>query len=337
MRGKKMSVALLLVVLSSSLVVADRLGFAQEKEDNRCRQHHFGQFSDWSQPINLGQIVNSEFDDLHPAISPNGLSLYITSNRPGGFGKLDIYVSHRASVDDDWGPPQNLGPIINTNSPDQNIVPTFSDDGHRMYFCSTQSGGVASGGNTDIWVSFRKDTTDDFDWQPAVNLGCVVNTPFNDWLPDPFEDPETGRTTLYFSSNRPGGIGFLNIYTSDQNDDGTFGPATLVRELSSPARDARPVIARDGLELFLASNRPGGLGDWDLWVSRRVTTQDPWGTPVNVGPSVNTQYFEAAPGLSADGTMLFLRSTRPGGFGIGDLWMSTRHDGAGGEQQPIVP
>jgi len=290
-------------------------------------------WSDWSTPVNLGPLINATgFDQSGPALSKDGLSLYFASSRPGGLGRNDLWVAHRESRDDAWGAPQNLGPNVNSSGDD--FAPNFSNNGHWMYFSSDRPGGC---GAHDLYVSYRQHTEDDFDWQPAVNLGCVVNTPFNDWLPDPFEDPETGRTTLYFSSNRPGGIGFLNIYTSDQNDDGTFGPATLVRELSSPARDARPVLAPDGLELFLASNRPGGLGDWDLWVSRRVTTLDPWGTPVNVGPSVNTQYFEAAPGLSADGTMLFLRSTRPGGFGIGDLWMSTRHHGAGGEQQPIVP
>src|SRR2546425_827525 len=133
----------------------------------------------------------------------------------------------------------------------------------------------------------------------------------------------------------PGGIGFLNIYASTQAEDGSFGAAALVLELSSAARDARPVIARDGLELFLASNRPGGLGDWDLWVSRRATTLDPWGAPVNVGGSVNTPYFEAAPGLSPDGAMLFFRSTRPGGFGVGDLWMTTRRHESGRRQEPI--
>src|SRR5260370_38451549 len=85
MGGKKISIAFLLAVLLSSLVVADRLGFAQEKEHNRCRQHRFGPFSDWSEPVNLGPVVNSAFNDQHPAISADGLSLYISSDRPGGF------------------------------------------------------------------------------------------------------------------------------------------------------------------------------------------------------------------------------------------------------------
>src|SRR3989442_514022 len=79
-----------------------------------------GPFGPWAEPVNLGPVVNSPFDDNHPAISKNGLSLYITSNRPGGvngvnLGKVaEIWVSQRARRDAPWGPPQNLGPVINT-------------------------------------------------------------------------------------------------------------------------------------------------------------------------------------------------------------------------------
>ena len=84
-------------------------GDDREKAHNICPPHRFGEFSDWSAPIWLGPIVNSSEDDLHPAISHNGLSLYITSRRSGGFGNLDIWVSQRDTRDDPWGPPQNLG------------------------------------------------------------------------------------------------------------------------------------------------------------------------------------------------------------------------------------
>src|SRR5215471_12755514 len=80
------------------VVTPDRFVLAEEHEHNRCLPRHFGQFSDWSEPVNLGPVVNSHFNDQHPAISRDRLSLYISSDRPGGFGDFDIYVSHRASV-----------------------------------------------------------------------------------------------------------------------------------------------------------------------------------------------------------------------------------------------
>ncbi len=305
-------------------------------------------FSDWSAPVNLGPVVNSEFHDQHPAISANGLSLYITSNRPGGFGKFDIWVSQRATLGDDWGPPQNLGPIINTGSTDQdqNYAPNFSGDGHRMYFCATRPGGF---GGDDIWVSFREDTSDDFDWQPPTNLGSGVNTERSECAPTIFEDQREGVTTLYFTrcvSSDSAQCGFENpnqkfdIYASTLNDDGTFGTAVPVPELNSGYRDTRTAIRSDGLEFFLTSSRPGGIGFLDLWVSTRESTLDPWSQPVNLGSTINYPgYATGAPALSADGTTLFFFSTRPGGFGLRDLYVSTRKklcddNEAGGNDHP---
>src|SRR5215471_9797061 len=93
-----------------------------------CAQGGFGQFSDWSEPVNLGPTINTEFQDRQPAISPNGLSLYFASDRPGGFGEYDLYVSQRSSLYEPWGTPRNLGPTINTESSER--APNFSPDGH---------------------------------------------------------------------------------------------------------------------------------------------------------------------------------------------------------------
>jgi hypothetical protein len=104
-----------------------------------------------------------------------------------------------------------------------------------------------------------------------------------------------------------------------------FGEPALVTELNSPGRDTRTAIRRDGLELFLTSNRAGTVGGLDLWVSTRGCTSEAWSTPVNLGPVVNGTAADGAPALSADGETLFFYSTRPGGFGGFDLYMSTRH------------
>jgi hypothetical protein len=304
------------------LAAANRLVVAQETEKdqghNRCRQREFGKFSDWSEPVNLGPVVNSEADDHHPAISANGLSLYITSTRPGGFGGEDIWVSQRASVDDDWGPPQNLGPVINTASND--AAPNFSPDGHWMYFHSPRPGGC---GNADLYVSYRANTTDDFSWEPPVNLGCAINTEFFENGPTYFQDDATGTVTMYFNRT-PGEIGHANIYASTLGDDGLFGPAVLVVELSSEGTDGRTAIRRDGLEMLVSSNRSGSIGTSDIWVSTRESILDPWSTPVNLGPPINSGSTDGGSALSCDGTTLYFLSTRPGGFGGRDLYMTTR-------------
>jgi Tol biopolymer transport system component len=286
------------------------------------------QFSEWSSPTNLGDGVNSAYGDFFPAVSRDGLSLYFTSSRPGGYGGWDIYLSQRPTAAEPWGPPQNLGPTINT--PYDEGAPDLSPDGHRMYFASNRPGGFGGG---DMYVSRRHNKRDDFGWQTPDNLGAGVNSAANEAGPAIFEDESTGVITLYFDSNRPGGPGPLadnaahngnDIYSSTLQFDETFGPAILVAELSTPFFDRKPAIRRDGLELLLASNRPGTFGNLDLWVSTRATTWDSWSAPVNLGPSVNGPGNDAAPVLTFDGATLYFQSDRPGGYGAYDLYVMTR-------------
>src|SRR6266446_2684389 len=176
-------------------------------------------YSDWSAPVNLGPAINSAFSDQGPAISKNGLSLYFTSNRPGGLGGFDMYVSQRASAEEPWGSPVNLGPTVNTTFDEGN--PAFSRDGHYLFFQSKRPGGL---GGIDIWVSRREHTHDDFDWQLPVNLGPGVNSAADDNGPTYFENDEGGTPQLYFGSSRPGGLGAADIYVSEQMADGSFGP-----------------------------------------------------------------------------------------------------------------
>jgi WD40-like Beta Propeller Repeat len=287
-------------------------------------------FSDWSAPVNidnLGSTVNSSVIDQHPAISRKGLSLYFISDRAGGVGGLDIWVCQRASVNDTWGTPQNLG--LGVNSSNTENAPTLSPDEHRLFFASNRPGGS---GGTDIWVSRRHNRADDFDWGPPVNLGPAINTANDEEGPTYFDDKETGSSILYFTSNRPWGAGDCNgpkvgdfdIYTSTLQDDETFGAVCLVSELSSPLRDTRTAIRRDALEIFITSNRTSGQGLLDLWVSTRGSTSEPWSTPVNLGAIVNSAFNDGAPALSFKGTTLYFYSNRPGGLGGNDLQVATR-------------
>jgi len=241
------------------------------------------------------------------------------NNRPGGFGGFDIYVSQRARVSDPWGEPKNLG--TNINGPSNEQTPALSLDENRLYFASDRSGGL---GSFDLYVSRRDNNRDDLAWKPPVNLGSGVNSNGDEIGPALFEDAKTGTITLYFGSSRPGGLGAYDIYAGTLRPDETFGPAALVRELSSTANDQRPAIRRDGLEMFLDSTRAGGQGSTDLWVSTRPSTSDPWSTPLNLGPVINTGSLEVRPALSFDGTSLYFNSGGHGGYGDFDLFVSRR-------------
>ena len=287
----------------------------------QARSSHAQKYSGWSTPVNLGATINSAFSDQGPAISKDGLSLYFTSDRPGGLGgPFDMYVSQRASVDDPWGAPLNLGPTVNTTFDEGN--PALSRDGHLLFFQSKRHGGF---GGIDIWVAFREHTHDDFDWQTPVNLGAGVNSTADDNGPSYFENEEDGPPQLYFGSARPGGLGAADIYLSEQMADGSFGPAIRVTELSSPLNENRPSIRHNGLEIFFQSNRTGSLSTaLDLWVATRESTLDAWSAPQNLGSTINTVSIENNANLSSDGRTLFFSSDRPGGFGGVDLYVTTR-------------
>jgi WD40 repeat protein len=275
-------------------------------------------FSDWGSPTNLGPIVNSPFLDGGPALSKNGLSLYIHSDRPAGFGGTDIWVSQRVSTDDPWGPPVNLGPVINSSSAE--TVPSFSRDEHWMFFASTRNGG--QGGN-DIWASWRPRVHDDFGWQPPVNLSAI-NTASFDAGPAYFAGDGPFPPTLFFVSARPGGFGIDDIYFSEIAADGSFGALVRIPELSSPADDSRVTVRHDGLEILFFSNRPNGAGLYDLWSSTRATLGSTWEVPLNLGSIVNSAFNEFQPQLSSDGRMLLFASDRPVGSGGFDLYISVR-------------
>jgi Tol biopolymer transport system component len=275
-------------------------------------------YSEWSTPINLGATVNSTAMDRAPAVSKDGLSLYFSSNRLGSVGMSeDIYVSQRETRDGEWGPPTNLGPIINTTLSEQ--VPALSRDGHLLFFASNRT--LGGFGGLDIWVSRREDTHDDFAWQAPENLGPGVNSASIDAGPSYFENDDVGVPQLYFQSNRLGGPGISNFYVSEQMADGSFGPAVLISELSV-GDSSRASIRHDGREIFFNSNRPGSIADsFDLWVATRDSVFDAWSEPINLGSPLNSELVDVQPYISSDGETLYFASNRPAG-GPTDIYMS---------------
>jgi len=286
------------------------------------------QFSDWSAPINLGPIVNSEGTDQGPAISKDELELYfIRQVGVDGFSPDpgDIWVTTRKNKNAPWENPKNLGSTINTLG--RESQPALSRDGHLLYFSSDRPGGF---GGFDIWVSERIDRHDPFGWQPPVNLGPGINTNGAELGAAPFEDHSTQTFTLYFY-RIPAGGARRDLFSSTLDENGAFTAAVPIAELNTQFDDEQPSIRRDGLEMFFSSNRPGsvvnrttGLLSSDIWVSTRPSTSEPWSCPVNLGPLINTAGVEQRPALSFDGRSLYFFSNGHGGSGLTDLFVSTR-------------
>ncbi len=279
-------------------------------------------YTAWSAPVWLGPVVNSASTEQGPALSADELSLYFFSGRAGGVGSDDIWVSQRASVSEAWGAAVDLGSTI--NSPSRDFVPAFSSDGHWMYFASDRPGGFEPAAGTptaDIYQSYRADIHDDFGWQAPTNVGAGVNTAASDNGEGYFDN--AGHPQLFFGSDRLGPAGRPDLYVSDLQADGSWGPAALIPALSSPSTEVGPTLRFDGLEIFFYSNRVGSAGT-DLWTATRADLDALWSTPVNLGPTVNSITNDTHPYLSADGQTLVFSSTRSGGSGSSDLWMTTR-------------
>lgn len=279
-------------------------------------------FAPWTTPTNVGAMINTAENDSGVFVSKDGLNLYFNSNGLGGYGGLDIFVSLRASVGDPWGPPQNLGPNINSAYMDNAVV--LSSDEHRLYFQSNRPGGL---GGSDLYVARRHDRRDDSGWMRAVNLGAPINTGANESGPVYFEDDKSGTVVLYFASDKPGGMGGPDIYASILQSDGTWGTPFPITELNTPSNDAQPGIRKDGLEIFITSNRPGSFSSTaDIWVATRANTSDPCSTPVNLGPEINlaSPYYQGRPSISFDGTTLYFYAFRPDSYGAQDIYVTTR-------------
>jgi len=234
-----------------------------------------------------------------------------------------LFVEGHANADFTFGEPVNLKTVIPVIDPAHDAIDCLSYDGLELYIDSNRSGGGPQ--DWDLWVLRR--ASQDEDWGPPENLGPAVNDPNVSALASISAD----GLTLYFNSDRPGGYGSWDIYmTTRATKNDPWGPPVNVGpKVNSSANDGAPWISADGLELYFQSWRSGGYGQGDIYVTRRTTTNDPWGEPVNLGPVANSAYPDIAPSVSPDGLVLLLCDSetapfRPGGYGGADMWMIRR-------------
>ncbi len=154
----------------------------------------------------LGDNVNSKGHEIAASVTADGTSVYFASNRSGGFGGVDIYVS-RVLPNGTWGPAENLGPEINSDQDED--FPNITAAGKVLYFSSK---GHTSMGGYDIFRADRNESTGK--WSSIKNVGYPINTPEDDMN---LRVSENGRYG-YISALRPGGLGDLDIYRVTFNE-----------------------------------------------------------------------------------------------------------------------
>lgn len=208
----------------------------------------------WGDPVNF-RAVNTAADELCPTAHRNGKTFLFVSNRPGGCGGDDIYVT-RWHATRGWADPRNLGCVVNSAA--NEAAPSLVE--HELYFSSTRPGGESpeapgsASGDADIYVS-RLDG-DGFG-EPVLAAG--LSSAANDFRPNLRRD----GLEIFFDSTRPGGFGGLDLYTATRAN--TSSPWTDVVNLganvNSAAADLRATLSWDGGTLYFNSNRSGGQQD----------------------------------------------------------------------------
>jgi beta-lactamase regulating signal transducer with metallopeptidase domain len=271
--------------------------------------------------VNL-KLVIPAIDAAHDSIncfSYDGLNMYFVSDGAGGYGGWDLWVLRRASKDDGWGPPENLGPAINT--PKGEGGATISADGLVLCFESDRPGGY---GKYDIYMATR--ATMDAPWGQPVNMGPTINSSAlegNPWiLPDGLE--------LYFSSVRPDGFGGGDIYMTRRatTNDPWDKPVNLGPIVNSTYDEGYISLSPDGRLLLFSewggppwsTPRPGGYGGCDMWMTRRENVASPWQAPVNLGAQVNGPEHSILPRISPDSSTLYFSTNSAG---IWDNWQAS--------------
>ena len=263
----------------------------------------------FGEPVNLESVIpvlDAAYDAID-CLSYDGLELFVDSKRPNGYGDWDICVLRRTMTDSEWDSPENLGSAV--NSPKLDTGATITADGLEIYFISDRPGGH---GRADIYMTKR--ATKSEPWGPCVNLGPKVNGSAVDsgpWIsPDGLE--------LYFDSWRPDGYGKGDLWvtTREATTDSWAEPVNLGVAVNSPDYEGSPFISADGRMLFFHSDRQGGHGQADIWMTRRASISDPWELPVNLGSRVNGATDESYPRLSPDGRTIYFWSGRNENFQV---------------------
>lgn len=241
-----------------------------------------------TKPVCLPEPINDEYYDGGPTVTGDGLALYFASNRPGGRGGLDIWVSRRASQSDLWGPPVNLD-VVNTAG--HEYTGAVSRDERELYFSRADVDGLQS----DIWVTTRSTIQDN--WAEPVKLGSAVNS--ERWFEDdPFISAD--KLELYFDSNR---TGMWQVFVSRRGAlTEEFGPPRAI-----PGEGSYACVSSNGLLLFQFNTEASA----DIIYKTRTSVLEDFGVGRLPIRGLNTAYRDADPWIMADGTLYFV-SNSPG-------------------------
>jgi hypothetical protein len=215
---------------------------------------------------NLGLPVNTPQSEFKPVLSGDGKTLIFTAEKKFYTG---VFMSKKENGK--WGPPINLLPQLGIDGDCETT--SLSYDGTELYLYREDE----LDGN--LYVSYFKEG----EWSKIKKLGPNINTKY--W--ESHADISANGQKLYFTSNREGGYGELDIYVSQRNPDGTWGePQNLGSSINSQWREDTPHLTEDGEKIFFSSEGHHNMGGFDMFVAQK--TPNGWSTPNNLGYPLNT-------------------------------------------------
>ena len=212
--------------------------------------------------------------------------------------------------------PENLGPAVNSEYSE--YWPSLSvDEKMLMYTVMLPLANQTGEDPLRLHEDFFYSTWSEGSWESRKNAGVPLNTPDNEGAQSLTAD---GRTLWFTACNRRSGQGMCDLYYSIWEGDKWSSPKNAGSPVNSRYSEKHPAISADGRTLYFTSNRPGGLGSYDIWMSE--WTGDTWSDPVNLGDTVNTSGLEQSPFIHPDQQTLYFSSTGWPGMGQGDLFLT---------------
>ncbi|HXC05318.1 MAG TPA: tetratricopeptide repeat protein [Bacteroidia bacterium] len=268
--------------------------------------------------INTGAPVNTAADEYAPVISSDETTLIFTYKGERSKGGLmdedfnpdpegdyyeDIFISQR--VGKDWLTPESISDNINTKGHDASIA--LSSDGQTLFIFKSSEKDKG-----DIYMSTLKGDQ----WTEPQRLGPNINSN-NSW--EGSCSITSDGQLLYFASDRKGGYGGRDIYVSQKQKDGEWGPAkNLGPAVNTEYDDDAPFIHPDGIDLFFSSKGHNSMGGYDIMYSTK--REGIWSDPINLGYPLNTTEDERYYVLTASGEFGYFSSDRAGGSGGQDIY-----------------
>lgn len=222
----------------------------------------------------------------------------------------EFAIAMEDSVDRDYVfNPVNLGDSVNSEFSE--YYPTLPIEGDQLIFTRR-----VNNFNEDFYITERINGT----WSKSRSLPGEINSNMNEGAQTISQD---GEWLIFTGCNFPDGYGSCDLYISYKTKDGWSTPVNLGPEINTRFWESAPSLSPDKQELYFASNRPGGYGGTDIYVSR-LQPNGKWSAPVNLGPVINTSGNESCPFIHADNTTLYFTSDGHMGYGNNDLFKSSK-------------